>query len=140
MTCKLGKCKPCEQEYPSCENTADGFWPWPEYSHRPTYYMQCKNGRRIKRGDCPNDPIWGFPSFPYKGQCVHLFGIPKDYNSLGYLPSCLGEVDGNYQYPVGYCAGYYKCESGVATAVKCPKNTLFDIASRTCKIGGKCIH
>lgn len=59
LTCKLGKCKPCEQEYPSCENTADGLWPWPEYSHRPNYYMQCKNGRRIKKRRVPHRPSMG---------------------------------------------------------------------------------
>nr|XP_034307095.1 uncharacterized protein LOC117682794 [Crassostrea gigas] len=138
LTCKLS-CKPCELDYPSCEHKANGLWPWPQYPHDPDY-MQCKNGRRIKRGKCPTDPVWGVASFPYKGQCVHLFAVPKDYNPHGELPSCLGKVDGNYQYLVGYCAGYYKCESGVATAVKCPYNTLFDTASRTCKIGGKCIY
>lgn len=139
LTCKLGRCKPCELEYPSCEHKANGLWPWPPYPHDPDY-MQCKNGRRIKRGKCPTDPLWEVASFPYKGQCVHLFAVPKDYNPHGELPSCLGKVDGNYQFLVGYCAGYYKCQSGVATAVKCPYNTLFDTASRTCKIGGKCIY
>lgn len=55
------------------------------------------------------------------------------------MPSCTGKEDGNYPYLVGYCPGYYKCEGGVATAVKCPKGTMFDAVRKMCMFGGKCI-
>lgn len=75
-------------EYPPCEHKADSLWSWPQYPPDPGY-MQCKNGRRIKRGDCPIDRVWGAKSYPYKGQCVHPFAVPKDYHPHGELPSCL---------------------------------------------------
>lgn len=76
----------------------------------------------------------------YKGRCVHRFALPTDYNPNGALPSCNGTSisDGNYQYTDRPCDAYYKCECGVASAVKCPNNTVFDTV-KTCEIGGTCV-
>lgn len=71
---------------------------------------------------------------------MQLFAVPKDFNPYGGLPSCNGTVYGDYQFPAGYCLGYYKCEGGVATAVKCPNNTIFDTARKRCEVGGNCIR
>lgn len=106
-----------------------GFSPW---------YILCKDNRTIEEGYCPTDNEWRAQQFPYNGQCVHLFAIPNEYNSVGLLPSCNGKPDGNYQYPERPCDAYYKCEDGMAYAVKCPGSTVFDSSNRTCKIGGIC--
>lgn len=101
--------------------------------------MKCEKGRRIEKGYCPVNSEWGVQSFPYNGKCVQLFAVPKEYNPNGELPSCRGKQDGVYQYLVGYCPGFYVCSNGEAFAVKCPHNTIFDTASKTCKVNGKCI-
>lgn len=117
LTCKLTRCKPCEQEYISCEDREDGLHSSPDQPLHYPKYITCDNGRRIDEGRCPTDAVWGVQSFPYNGTCVQLFAVPKDFNPYGGLPSCNGTVDGDYQFPAGYCLGYYKCEGGVATAV-----------------------
>lgn len=124
--------------YPSCEFKPDGIWPSPDNPYHPDY-IKCELGRRIEKGRCPIDAEWATVSLPYKGRCVPLFAVPKEYNPNGELPSCTGKEDGNYPYLVGYCAGYYKCEGGVATAVKCPKGTMYDAVRKICMVGGKCI-
>lgn len=83
--------------------------------------------------------IWNSQGFPYKGRCVHRYALPTDDNPNGALPSCNGTSDGNYQYPDRPCNAYYKCECGVASAVKCPNNTVFDTVKKTCEIGGTCV-
>lgn len=87
---------------------------------------------------CPYNKVWRANQFPYNGQCVHLYAIPKEYSSLAFLPSCNGKPDGNYQYPERPCDAYYNCKDGKATAVKCPGNTVFDSSNQTCVIGGIC--
>lgn len=102
-------------------------------------YIKCDKGRRIGRGLCPRDSEWGVQTFPYNRQCVQMFAVPKDDHKNGQLPSCNGKVDGDYPYLIGYCPGYYKCEGGVATAVKCPNETLYDTVKGACEIGGVCV-
>lgn len=101
--------------------------------------MICKDNRTIETGRCPGDKVGGPTAFPYKGQCVGIFAVPKDYNPNGLLPSCNGETNGNYQYKER-CDGYYKCDNGIAFAVKCPNGMLFDSANKTCAVGGVCIN
>ncbi|XP_055999593.1 uncharacterized protein LOC125653859 [Ostrea edulis] len=128
----------CERTYPNCEKKTDGFWRDGSNQHGWNYYKICENGRTIERGQCPYNDVWGISSFPYNGECVHLFAIPKDDNSHGLLPSCKGTPDGNYQYPERLCEAYYRCEGGNATAVKCPTGTVFDLVNRTCEVRGTC--
>lgn len=139
LTCKLQPCKPCEQEYLSCEDREDGLQSSPDQPLHYPKYITCDKGRKIDNGTCPTDAVWNVQSFPYNGTCVQLFGVPKDFNPHGQLPSCNGTVDGDYQFPAGYCRGYYKCEGGEAMAVKCPNNTIFDTARKRCEVGGNCI-
>ncbi|XP_062597789.1 uncharacterized protein LOC134259204 isoform X1 [Saccostrea cucullata] len=136
LHCKGSHCIPCGLFYPKCEDKDDGLWSHPEKNG--PYYMICQNGRTIETGTCPRDETWGVQSFPFNGKCVQMFAIPKDYNGIGYLPSCNGTANGNYQYPERLCDAYYRCDSGTASAVKCPQNTVFDILTKTCKVGGTC--
>lgn len=104
--CQRSHCISCESRYPKCEDKDDGLWLQPEKGFSPNY-MICKNNRTIETGYCPVDNVWSVQSFPYMGQCVHLFAIPNEYNSHGYLPSCNGKADGNYQYRER-CDAYYQ--------------------------------
>lgn len=137
MTCMRANCIPCSVSNPSCRGLKDGLQPW---SSRPTspYYVVCENERAVDQGLCPVDAIWNSQEFPYKGRCVQRFAIPTVDNPNGALPSCNGTSDGNYQYPDRKCDAYYKCECGVASAVKCPNNTVFDSVRKTCEVGGTC--
>lgn len=137
--CTHPKCIPCEMRFHSCKNLPNGKWPLPERPHYITY-IKCENGRKIEIKNCPIDSLWGVQTFPYIGQCVQLFAIPKSYNPNGALPSCTGKDDGNYQFPVRYCNGYYVCENGFASAVKCPNNTVFDSVKKICKVDGHCVY
>lgn len=138
LACKRHNCKLCEQEYPTCEGKEDGLHPLPSDPYNSDY-IRCDKGRRIEIGMCPPDPEWGTQEVPYKRQCVQVFAVPIDDHKKGQLPSCNGKGDGNYQFLVGYCRGYYRCDGGVATAVKCPNNTIFDTVKKSCEIGGVCI-
>lgn len=135
MTCKHQSCKPCELEYLSCEDREDGLQYSPVQPLDHSKYITCDKGRTTDSGTCPYDAVWRVQSFPYNGTCVQLFAVPTDFNPFGQLPSCNGTVDGDYPFPSGYCPGYYKCEGGVATAVKCPNNTIFDTARKRCEVG-----
>lgn len=75
----------------------------------------------------------------YKGWCVFLFVVFKEYNFNGELLLCIGKEDGNYLYLVGYCVGYYKCEGGVVIVVICLKGIMYDVVRKICMVGGKCI-
>lgn len=138
LACKRHNCKLCEQEYPTCEGKEDGLHPLPSDPYNSDY-IRCDKGRRIEIGMCPPDPEWGTQEVPYNRQCVQVFAVPIDDHKNGQLPSCNGKGDGNYQFLVGYCRGYYRCDGGVATAVKCPNNTIFDTVKKSCEIGGVCI-
>lgn len=142
LTCKPGMhCDSgsCGRKYITCEDKEDGLQPSPHQQLHYPNYITCDKGRRIHEGRCPVDALWGVQSFPYNGQCIQLFGVPTVYNPHGLLPSCNGTVDGNYPFTNGsYCFGYYKCEGGVATAVKCPSRTIFDTDKRICDLRGSC--
>lgn len=136
MHCDSGS---CGRKYITCEDKEDGLQPSPHQQLHYPNYITCDKGRRIHEGRCPVDALWGVQSFPYNGQCIQLFGVPTVYNPYGLLPSCNGTVDGNYPFTNGsYCFGYYKCEGGVATAVKCPSRTIFDTDKRICDLRGSC--
>ncbi|XP_078309353.1 uncharacterized protein LOC144617818 [Crassostrea virginica] len=137
--CRSPSCIPCDLSFHSCYNLPNGIWPFPE---RPNYitYIKCENYRKIDAGACSIDSLWGVQTFPFMGQCVQLFAIPKSYNPNGELPSCTEKDDGNYQFPVRYCNGYYVCKNGFASAVKCPNNTVFDSVKKICKADGHCVH
>lgn len=134
LQCKLSHCIPCEIRYPKCEDKEDGLWPQHEREITP-FYMICENNRLIYRGYCQKDSLWGIATYPYNGQCVHRFAIPKEFN--GYLPSCKSKADGNYQFqdPTPICNAYYKCDNGTASAVLCPNSTVFDSVKRNCEVG-----
>ena len=86
-------------------------------------------------------PIWSSMGriFLYNGECVHAYALPMEFNSdVGRLPSCRGKSSGNYQYQDRPCDAYYKCEQGVASAVKCPNNTVFDTKKGICDVKGIC--
>lgn len=87
--------------------------------------MICKDGRPVHVGHCNGDKIWGGQTFPYNGKCTHIYALPTDFFDVGRLPSCKGQLNGNYQ-------------DGVSSPVKCPANTVFDSVTKTCKEGGKC--
>ena len=134
--CKLSHCIPCDVRFPNCGKESDGLWPQPSKGFSPSY-MICENNRTLRTGQCPGDEEWRVQSFPYNGECVHLFAIPNDYDSNGLLPSCKEKVDGNYQYKER-CDAFYKCENGKASAIKCPQNTIFYSVKRSCEVGGIC--
>lgn len=138
MSCMRAHCIPCSSQNPDCRQQEDGLQSWP-YRLGSSWYVVCENGRAIETGSCPTDKEWNTTSLPYKGHCVHRFAVPTVYNPGGALPSCDGKIDGNYQYPERPCDAYYTCRCGVASAVKCPSNTVFDVENKRCQIGGTCI-
>lgn len=133
----LCKCWDCKNLRPGCKEKGNGIVQHPYKGFSP-WYILCRDNRTIEEGYCPRDNEWGVQTFPYNGQCVHLFAIPNEFNSNGMLPSCNSKPDGNYQFRERPCDAYYKCEDGVATAVKCPGGTIFDSFNRICKVGGYC--
>ena len=109
-------------------NLREDFPPTTSFA-RTTEQQEQDTAQKTMYGTCNH--------FPYMGQCVHLFAIPNEYNSNGYLPSCNGKADGNYQYRER-CDAYYQCDNGIISAVKCPNGTVFDSANKICAVGGKC--
>lgn len=99
----------------------------------------CDKGRMIDNGICLYDDVWRVQFFFYNGMCVQLFVVLKDFNLYGEFLLCNGIVDGDYQFLVGYCFGYYKCEGGMVMVVKCFNNIIFDIVRKRCEVGGNCI-
>lgn len=75
-------------------------------------------GREIGEGTCTRDTIW-------QEQCINV----------GLLPNCSENTDGHYEYQSRPCDAYYKCEGGVATAVKCPPDTSFNVDTGICMAG-----
>lgn len=132
-------CIPCSSQNPDCRQQEDGLQSWP-FRLGSSWYVVCVNGRATETGSCPDDKEWNTTSLPYEGHCVHRFAVPTVYNPAGALPSCEGKIDGNYQYPERPCDAYYTCRCGVASAVKCPGNTLFDVENKRCQTGGRCTN
>lgn len=137
LQCKLSHCPPCGASYPKCEGKRNGLYIALE-SGLTNRYKICKDGRPVHVGHCNGDKIWGGQTFPYNGKCTHIYALPTDFFDVGRLPSCKGQLNGNYQFPDRPCDAYYRCEDGVSSPVKCPTNTVFDSVTKTCKEGGKC--
>lgn len=73
--------------------------------------------------------------YPFNGKCTQRYAILTSYYGIGRLPDCSRKVDGHYEYPSRPCDAYYKCEGGVASAVKCPPNTSFNKDTVICMTG-----
>lgn len=73
--------------------------------------------------------------YPFNGTCTQRYAIPTSYYGLGLLPNCSENTDGHYEYQSRPCDAYYKCEGGVATAVKCPPDTSFNVDTGICMAG-----
>lgn len=127
----------CQAYHFSCAGLPDGFNEHPVKRPGP-YYIICLQERVIAEGTCPRDNEWQAQMFPYNGKCTHRYAIPTSWFNIGLLPDCVGKADGHYQYPTRPCDAYYKCEGGIASAVKCPPNTNFDTTSRVCSAGTSC--
>lgn len=127
----------CQAYHFSCAGLPDGFNEHPVKRPGP-FYIICLQERVIAEGTCPRDTEWQAKMFPYNGKCTHRFAIPTSWFNIGLLPDCAGKADGHYQYPTRPCDAYYKCEGGVATAVKCPPNTNFDTDTRVCSVSVSC--
>lgn len=128
----------CETYTPSCAGLPDGFNINP-ITIGSTNYMICLQERFIAKENCPIDEEWQAQMFPYNGKCTHQYAIPTSWYNVGLLPNCAGIADGHYQYPTRPCGTYYyKCKGWVATAMKCPSNTMFDKTTGVCKPGIFC--
>ncbi|XP_061179308.1 uncharacterized protein LOC133187928 [Saccostrea echinata] len=145
----VGSISTCKWEYPSCKGKTDGFH---QGYQGPNSYINCFQERLINRGTCKDDDIWDIYKIPYNGNCTNPFEVP--HKDGGFLSSCEGKTDGNYRFEydsfymgqgdyfgVGrQCDAFYRCEGGVATAVKCPNGTVFEPQSRSCKAGNHSIE
>lgn len=92
-------------------------------------------GREIGEGTCTRDTIWQEQMYPFNGTCTQRYAIPTSYYGLGLLPNCSENTDGHYEYQSRPCDAYYKCEGRVATAVKCPPDTSFNVDTGICMAG-----
>lgn len=73
LTCKHQPCKPCEQEYLSCEDREDGLQSSPDQPLHFPKYITCDKGRKTDNGTCPYDAVWRVQSFPYMERvCSYL--------------------------------------------------------------------
>lgn len=129
--CKAAHCKQCAFRFPKCEDKNDGLWLLPEQGFSPLY-MVCQNKRTIKTGYCPINNAWQTQTYPYNGKCEHLFAIPNEYNSIGYMPSCKGVADGTFLSTSVRCDVFYYCVSGTAYFDRCLNGLVFDVARKTC--------
>lgn len=62
-------------------------------------------------------------------------------HQYGQIPSCIGKIDGNYQYSQEKhkCDAYFTCKNGTAKGIKCLGTQLFDMKTGTCREGANCI-
>ena len=127
----------CEGHHLSCAGIPDGLNEHPIKSGSP-YYVICLQERVIVDGLCPRNTVWEAQTFPYNGSCTQQYAIPNSYYGIGLLPDCAGKDDGHYQYTSRPCDAYYRCDGGVATAVKCPPQTKFDKGTGICRGGVAC--
>ncbi|XP_056000588.1 uncharacterized protein LOC130048213 [Ostrea edulis] len=144
----------CKWQYPSCSGKTDGYH---RGSQGSKSYINCFNERLMNIGMCEDDTFWDTYKTLYNGKCTNLFEIPQ--KDGGYLSSCEGKADGNYRFNydasitaegvmgqgnyfgIGRkCDAYYRCQRGVATAIKCPRGAVFESQSRTCKAGNHSIE
>ena len=127
----------CESYHFSCAGLPDGLNEHPVKRPGP-HYVICLQERVIEEGTCPRDTEWHAQTFPFNGTCTQQFAIPKSYYGIGSLPDCSGKDDGHYQYASRRCDAYYRCDGGVATAVKCPPQTSFDKRTGICRADVTC--
>lgn len=71
----------------------------------------------------------------FNGKCTNRYAIPISYHRIGLLPDCSGKADGHYELLSRPCDAYYKCENGIATAVKCSSQTSFNKDTGMCMAG-----
>lgn len=95
-------------------------------------YMVCQNNRTIKTGSCLRDDAWETQTYLYNGKCEHLFAIPNEYNSNGYMSSCKGVADGTYLTTPVRCDVVYQCVNETAYVLRCPNGLVFDVVVETC--------
>lgn len=93
--------------------------------------MVCQNNRTIKTGSCPRDDAWETQTYLYNGKCEHLFAIPNEYNSNGYMSSCKGVADGTYLTTPVRCDVVYQCVNETAYVLRCPNGLVFDVVVET---------
>lgn len=139
----------CKQQNPSCVGKSDGYHE--KYQLSNSYFNGFKE-RLVNTVICEDDSLWNINQIIYKGQCRNLYEVP--HKDGGLLSSCEGKMDGNYanEHPdlffgerrdyfrVGRkCDAYYRCQGGVASAVKCPSGTTFNSVSKSCKPGNHSI-
>lgn len=122
---------------PDCLRLPNGVHPHPRTSV-PYAIIRCYGNRLVEIGFCTIDSVWGTQTYPYNGTCTQRFAIPSSEASYGHLPSCSSKSDGNYQFRTRPCDAYYRCEGGMATAVKCPEHTFFDVSRRWCASNVAC--
>lgn len=144
-----GSTSTCEWQNPSCRGKGDGYH---QGYQGINAYFNCFQERLINTGTCEDDSLWNIYKIPYHGQCTNPFEVP--FQDGGFLSSCEGKEDGNYRFEhdsyyrqqgdyfgVGrQCDAYYRCQRGVASAVKCPNGTVFESVSRSCKPGNHSIE
>lgn len=118
----------------NCTFLPDGVYEHPTKRPGP-HYVICLQEREIGEGACTKDFIWHEQMYPFNGKCTQRYAIPNSYYGIGLLPDCSRKADGNYEYPSRPCDAYYKCEGGVASAVKCPPNTSFNKDTGICTTG-----
>lgn len=129
----------CQESSPRCIGYPDGFFE-SEYRGGGPFYKICLNGRVIEVGKCPFNDTWNTPTFIYKRRCVSVYEIPVNEHKYGHLPSCIGKIDGSYQYPQEKykCNAYFTCKNGTARGIKCPGTQLFDVNAGFCREGAIC--
>ncbi|XP_062602676.1 chitin-binding domain protein cbd-1-like [Saccostrea cucullata] len=136
----VGSKRTCHRTYPSCKRKQDGLH---QGYQGPNSYIDCFQERLINKGTCKDDKLWDIYKIPYNGKCTNPFEVP--HKDGGFLSSCEGKTDGNYRFEhdslymgqgdyFGFgrqCDAFYRCQGGVATAVKCPNGTVFESESRS---------
>ncbi|XP_055999588.1 uncharacterized protein LOC125656654 [Ostrea edulis] len=146
---QLNSSSTCKWQNPSCSGKTDGYH---QGYQGPNSYINCFNERLMNKGTCEDDVLWDIYKIPHSGKCTNPFEVP--FKEGGFLSSCEGKPDGNYRFEhdsyymqqgdyfgIGrQCDAFYRCQGGVATAVKCPRGSVFESQSRTCKAGNHSIE
>ncbi|XP_061179377.1 uncharacterized protein LOC133188003 [Saccostrea echinata] len=123
-----------------CWNLPNGVWQHPPINRfSKEEYIRCYFNTLMERGLCSVDHVWGTQTYPYNGTCTQKFAIPaSDPRGIGLLPDCTGRPDGSYQFITRPCDAYYRCDSGNATAIKCPDHIYFDKNIGRCSSNASC--
>lgn len=124
----------CSKQHLNCTCLLDGVYEHPTKRPGP-HYVICLQGREIEEGTCMRDTIWQEQMYPFNGKCTQRYAIPISYHGIGLLPDCSRKEDEHNEFPSRPCDVYYKCESGIATAVKCPPFNSFNKDTGMCMTG-----